>query len=66
VREAGPDQQTPDLSPVIQEIVDRPGWSSGNALAIIITGSGKRVAESFNGDANGAPLLHLRYRMDGP
>jgi hypothetical protein len=46
--------------------VDRPGWSSGNALAIIITGSGKRVAESFNGDANGAPLLHLRYRMDGP
>ncbi|MEE9608500.1 MAG: hypothetical protein V3U03_12235, partial [Myxococcota bacterium] len=66
VGEAGPDQQTPDLSLVIQEIVDRPGWSSGNALAILITGTGQRVAESFDGDANGAPLLHVRYVMDGP
>jgi hypothetical protein len=53
------------MSAVIQEIVDRPGWSSGNALAILITGSGKRVAESFDGDASGAPLLHLRYVADG-
>jgi hypothetical protein len=53
------------MSAVIQEIVDRPGWSSGNALAILITGSGKRVAESFDGDASGAPLLHLRYVVDG-
>jgi hypothetical protein len=53
------------MSAVIQEIVDRSGWSSGNALAIIITGSGKRVADSFDGDANGAPLLHLRYVVDG-
>ncbi|MEE8474536.1 MAG: hypothetical protein V3T01_04250, partial [Myxococcota bacterium] len=59
--EAGADQRTPDMSAVIQEIVNRPGWSSGNALAIIVTGSGKRVAESFEGDANGAPLLHIRY-----
>ena len=64
--EAGADQRTPDLSAVIQEIVDRPGWSSGNALAILLTGSGKRVAESFDGDANGAPLLHVRYRSEGP
>ena len=59
--EAGAAQRTPDMSAVIQEIVNRPGWSSGNALAIIVTGSGKRVAESFEGDANGAPLLHIRY-----
>jgi hypothetical protein len=59
--EAGPDQQTADLAPVIQEIVDRGGWASGNSLVIIITGSGKRVAESFNGDQAGAPLLHVEY-----
>jgi len=59
---AGPDQMTPDLSAVIQEIVNRPGWSSGNALAIIVTGNGMRVAESFDGDANGAPLLHVRFQ----
>jgi len=30
---------------------------------IIITGTGKRVAESYNGDAPGAPLLHIEYRQ---
>jgi hypothetical protein len=59
--EAGPDQQTPDIATVIQEIVDRPGWVSGNSLVIIITGTGKRVAESYNGDQSGAPLLHVEY-----
>ena len=63
--EAGPDQQTPNIASVIQEIVDRPGWSSGNSLAIIITGSGKRVAESYDGDQAGAPLLHVEYTASG-
>ena len=56
-----PAQRTPDIAPLIQEIVDRPGWSSGNSLCIIITGTGERTAESFNGDQNGAPLLHVEY-----
>ncbi len=60
--EAGPDQRSPDISSVIQEIVTRPGWSSGNSLVIIITGTGERTAESFNGDQAGAPLLHVEYR----
>jgi hypothetical protein len=62
--ETGPDQRTTDLAPILQEIVDRPGWSSGNALVIIVTGTGKRVAESFNGDALGAPLLVVQYGGD--
>ncbi|MGA1843834.1 MAG: PilC/PilY family type IV pilus protein [bacterium] len=57
--------QTPDLSPVIQEIVDRDGWTAGNSLAIIITGSGKRVAESYDkGNHTSGPLLHLEYESD--
>ena len=59
--EAGPDQRTPDLAPVIQEIVDLPGWSSGKALVVIISGTGKRVAESFNGVPAAAPLLIVTY-----
>ena len=61
---SGPDQRTPSLAPVIQEIVNRPGWVSGNSQVIIITGDGlgKRVAESYNGDPGGAPLLHVEYR----
>jgi hypothetical protein len=62
VGDAGPDQQTPNLAPLIQEVVDRPGWSPGNALAIIITGSGRRVAEAYDGDPSAAPLLHVEYR----
>lgn len=59
VGEAGPNQRTPDLSAVIQEIVNRPGWASGNALAIIVTGTGHRTARSYDGRAAGAALLHV-------
>ena len=66
VGEAGPDQQTPNIASVIQEIVNRPGWSSGNALAIMITGTGQRVAEAFDGNAAAAPLLHIELGSATP
>jgi uncharacterized repeat protein (TIGR01451 family) len=59
--EASFPQQTPDIAGVIQEIVDRPGWSLNNSLAIIINGTGVRTAESYNGDPLGAPLLHVEW-----
>jgi hypothetical protein len=58
--EAGPAQQTPDVSPVLQEIVNHAGWSSGNALTLFVEGSGKRVADSADGSPV-APLLHLEF-----
>jgi uncharacterized protein YjiK len=65
--DAGPAQRTPDISNVIQEIVDRDDWSAGNDLAIIISGpgNGKRVAESYDGTADGAALLHVEYSTGG-
>jgi len=59
VNAAGPDQRTPDLSAVIRQIVGLPGWASGNALVLVITGTGRRTAEAFEG--SGAPVLHLEY-----
>ena len=56
---AGLDQRTPDISEVVQEIVSQPGWASGNSVAIIVTGSGKRTAEAFDGTRG--PLLHIEY-----
>ncbi|RUA17493.1 MAG: hypothetical protein DSY55_02085, partial [Clostridia bacterium] len=53
--------QSPDLSAVVQEIVNRPGWGQGHSMAFIIEGAGKRVAESYNGEAAAAPLLHVVY-----
>jgi hypothetical protein len=59
--EAGPAQRTPNLSGILQEIVNRTGWTNGNSLVAIVTGAGKRVAKSFDGNPNGAPLLHVEY-----
>lgn len=61
VGKAGTNQRTPDLSPVIQEIIDRPGWAMGQAVAIIVDGSGRRAAESYDGESSGAPLLHVEW-----
>jgi len=62
---AGPDQRTPNLASLVQEVVSRPGWASGNAFVLIVTGSGRRTAEAVNGSASGAPLLHVEYDTSG-
>jgi secreted PhoX family phosphatase len=61
VGEAGSRQRTPDLSRIIQEIVNRGGWASGNNIAIIINGSGERTAEAYDGSSSRAPLLVVNY-----
>lgn len=63
---AGPDQRTPDLSALVQAVIDRPGWAPGNALAIFVTGdsgTGRRIARAWNADPGGAPLLHVEYEL---
>ena len=66
VGEAGANQRTPDLIEIVREIVARPGWASGNAMAFIVTGTGHRTAESFEGKASAAPLLHVEYFTSAP
>ena len=56
---AGPEQRTPNLAAIVQEIVDRPGWKHGGAVAFLITGVGKHAATSFDGIPTGAPKLVL-------
>jgi PKD repeat protein len=56
---AGPDQRTPALAELLQEVVSRPGWTAGNAAGIVVTGTGKRTAEAFSGGT--PPVLHLSY-----
>lgn len=46
--DAGDAQRTPDLSKLIQSVVNRGGWASGNALVLVVSGTGKRVADSFD------------------
>jgi len=57
--------QTPDISSIIQEIVNQEGWASGNAIVLIFRddkdnpSTGLREAEAYEGEATAAPLLHI-------
>ena len=51
--------RSPDLSPIVQSIVDRAGWTSGNAMSFIITGTGRRAAVAYDGTAGQAALLKV-------
>ena len=61
VGEAGSNQRTSELKTVLQEIVNRPGWASGNSLVLIVSGTGTRVARSYDNTPAAAPLLHVDY-----
>lgn len=63
---AGAAQQTADLSAIVQEIVDRSGWAASNDMAFILSGSGTRTAEAFEGSAANAPLLHIEWTGGTP
>ena len=57
--------QTPDISTIIQEIVNQDGWANSNALILIFkddgTSTGIRCAEAFDGESTAAPLLHIEF-----
>ena len=62
--DAGPAQRSPDLASLVQNMVDRPDWQSGQAMVFMLTGEGTRVADAFDGDDRYAPRLIVEY-LDG-
>ena len=66
VGERGPLQRTPDVSALVREVIARPGWTSGNAMAFLFSGTGHRTAESAD-KAGGLPVtLTVKYRTELP
>lgn len=55
---------TPDLTSIVQELVDQPGWCGGNSMVFTIEGSGRRVAKSYDGVPEEAPVLVVEYDLD--
>ena len=53
---------TPDLSAAIQEVVCRDGWTSGNAIVVMVEGTGIREAVSYDQTPADAPTLLVTYR----
>ncbi len=62
--EATAAERTPDLAALLQEVVGRPGWKAGNALAFVVTGDavGGRVARSAESARGGRAVLHLEWQ----
>lgn len=52
---------SPDIKTIVQELVDRGDWASGNAMAFIISGSGTKNVESYDSEPAAAPLLRVKY-----
>lgn len=46
--ENGANQQTPDLSQIITEIVNQQNWQTFNSIAFVISGEGRRTANASN------------------
>jgi len=63
VGSATADQQTPSLTAPTQEIVSREGWVNGNYISFIITGTGTRTAEAFDGVPDAAAKLTVHYTL---
>jgi len=62
--DSGSAQTTPDISDLIQEVVDRLGWSAGNSIVIIIEeheGKKDRDAISYDKSRKDAALLHIEF-----
>ena len=63
----GQKDQSSDITSVIQEIINQPGWDFGNALVLILRdnpanpSTGVRCAESAS-DKTNAPMLHIEFR----
>ncbi len=56
---------TSDITPIVQEIVNRSGWASGNAMGFIIEpggSTGNRIAETADGDSSKGPRLRVEYQ----
>jgi len=57
-------QETPNLAGIVQEIVDRDGWTSGNAIAFLISGTGRRIADASEKAWGLKPQLNIVWSSE--
>ncbi len=60
----GKPYQTGDLSPIVQEVVSRSGWKSGNALAFSVAGTAgtaERAVIAYGGKVEHRPVLVVTF-----
>ncbi|RPJ55974.1 MAG: hypothetical protein EHM12_11100 [Dehalococcoidia bacterium] len=57
---------TPDIKTIVQEIIDRSGWSSGNPIAFVFSyNGGYRKPYAYEYGASSAATLYITYTYSG-
>lgn len=63
--DSGPNTTTPDLSGIVQEVVDQGDWVSGGSITFVFQNdpldTSERIAVSFDGDPNNSPQLTVDF-----
>ncbi len=57
----GRPHRSPDLAPLLQEILALPSWNAGQPVNFLVTGTGLRTAAAFDSSPAAAPRLHVEY-----
>ena len=60
---AGPNQLTPDLKSIVQEIMDANANRGLDKMVFVISGTGRRTAASYNQNADYGPQLCIEYEI---
>ncbi|MBK8498110.1 MAG: fibronectin type III domain-containing protein [Flavobacteriales bacterium] len=56
-------QRTPNLASILQQVIDRPGWSEGNSVAVFVEGVGRRTSWSWDQNPSRAAQLCVSYAL---
>lgn len=62
--ERGNIESTPDCTSIVQAIVSKPEWQSGNALGFIIDGEGQRRAGAYDDNIHSAATLVVQFEPE--
>jgi hypothetical protein len=61
---------SPDLSSILQTVINRGGWASGNDLAVIVQGGATATRdltiEAYENAGANPPRLHVEYTLPAP
>ena len=57
---------SPDLSILMEEVLHRPEWNSGDPVGLLVSGTGQRAAHSFDGAAASGAELWVAFDERDP
>ncbi len=52
---------SPNITELVQEVINRSGWEANNSLALLIEGNGERTMVSYDGNPMTTPMLVVKF-----